>query len=618
MPRVLNKPSSWKPQVNVNTKRMKQLMKDVRTDVVARTRNSKDLEQWMQKLAPYTASNCFVTGAHAQPMQEMVNQIAGVVNQTSLPSGSNAEIVKGVMAEACMTMVTNVGEDIKNDLRRIAVDCYNNKLAPRETAKVMGEKIDSFSRARCQAIARTETCRAANLANHINAKEMGAKSYHVICNEGACEYCLAAYGENQDVVYDINDTENLPPYHTNCRCTPTYSMEEPPLTESGEEPVEEPQTTPSIPTTEEARNNLTPTEYQEWKLLNDMWEHGQKFKDSDMPGRVKYALDELERVNNNPRWHELNNKALGKTIVTEPKPEPKPKPKTTPKKSKPKTTTKNKQEQEFTEIANKHKIEYQGLKTYDYDKRNYHTFVEKYDNGHDLTIRIEDKAVNAYNKGGIATCEEIINEVMSVPKVLKQETNEIWFKNTTQGIEHRPTKSGYDTLAINVRGYNISHSMLAKKRRGYDDPNHRIVIHPNNFKGGGTGKYAFIWEQKNGHITDWKHTIHHEFTHSIDKTRKKWENNDRHRTCYDEKYDKVHTKEPYFTAYGNQAREESFAEHGGYISNMLQNPTEQSKKITIEYYEDGKITERDINFKEYKELYPEHYKYFTELFSKGV
>jgi hypothetical protein len=40
MARVLNKPSSWKPQVNVNTKRMRQLMKDVRVDAVSRTRNS--------------------------------------------------------------------------------------------------------------------------------------------------------------------------------------------------------------------------------------------------------------------------------------------------------------------------------------------------------------------------------------------------------------------------------------------------------------------------------------------------------------------------------------------------------------------------------------------------
>ena len=226
-PRQLNKPASWKQQVNPNTKRMKALMRDVRGNVVRLTRNSEDLETWMEKLAPYVASNCFVTGAHAEQVRDIIQQIVGVVDQTSLPSGANAEIIKGTMAEACMTMVTNVGEDIKTELQQIAVESYNNRLAPAETAKVIGERIDSLSSTRCQAIARTETCRAANIGNYINAKEMGAKSYSVICNEGACEYCIDEYGENEDTVYDINDTENLPPLHPNCRCTPVWSMKEP-------------------------------------------------------------------------------------------------------------------------------------------------------------------------------------------------------------------------------------------------------------------------------------------------------------------------------------------------------------------------------------------------------
>lgn len=221
----LNRPANWKKQINPNTKRMKALMRDVRGNVVRLTRNSKDLEEWSEKLAPYTASNCFVTGIHADKAREIVNMIADVVVQTSLPSGANAEIVKGTMAEACMTLVTNVGEDIKTELQRIAVESYNNRLAPQETAKVIGEKIDSLSKTRCQAIARTETCRAANIANYLNAKKMGARSYSVICNEGACEYCLDEYGDNEDTIYDINDTENLPPLHPNCRCTPYWRMD---------------------------------------------------------------------------------------------------------------------------------------------------------------------------------------------------------------------------------------------------------------------------------------------------------------------------------------------------------------------------------------------------------
>ena len=224
-PRQLNKPASWKKQVNPNTKRMKALMKDVRRNTMRLTSNSRDLDEWMEKLAPYVASNCFVTGAHAEQVRKIITDIVGVVDQTSLPSGANAEIIKGTMAEACMTMVTNVGEDIKTELQQIAVESYNNKNSPQETAKLIGERIDSLSSTRCQAIARTETCRAANIGNYINAKEMGARSYRVICNEGACEYCIDEYGENEDTVYAIDDTENLPPLHPNCRCTPVWSMD---------------------------------------------------------------------------------------------------------------------------------------------------------------------------------------------------------------------------------------------------------------------------------------------------------------------------------------------------------------------------------------------------------
>ena len=226
----LNRPNSWQKQVNPNTRKMQALMKDVRGNVVRLTRNSKDLDEWNEKLAPYTASNCFVTGAHADQVREIVNQISGVVDQTSLPSGANAEIVKGTMAEACMTMVTNVGEDIKTELQKIAVESYNARNSPQQTAELIGQKIDSLSKSRCQAIARTETCRAANIANYLNAKEMGAKSYSVICNEGCCEYCQDEYGTDEsggvgDTVYDIEDTDNLPPLHPNCRCTPVWSMD---------------------------------------------------------------------------------------------------------------------------------------------------------------------------------------------------------------------------------------------------------------------------------------------------------------------------------------------------------------------------------------------------------
>ena len=228
----LNRPQNWKKQINVNTKRMKQLMDDVRKDVVRRTANSKDIDDWYKNLAEYVGHNCLNTGIYATRALDIVQRITGVVDQTSLPSGSNAEIVKGVMSEACYTLVVNVGEDIRTEMQKIAVESYNQKNTPQQTAKLLGDKIDNLSRSRCQTIARTETCRAANLSNYINAKQMGAKSYRVICNEGCCEYCQEEYGNDEsggvgDTVYSIEDQDNMPPLHPNCRCTPVWSMDEP-------------------------------------------------------------------------------------------------------------------------------------------------------------------------------------------------------------------------------------------------------------------------------------------------------------------------------------------------------------------------------------------------------
>ena len=218
---------SLKKQVNTNTKRFKVLMKDIRNDVKARTRNSKDLEEWLEKLHPYVGENCLINGVHGAEAAAIIRSIVKTVEMTKLPPGANQEIVKGVMSEACMTYVTNVGKDIQTELQRIAVESYNNKLAPKEIADVMAQRIDVLSTTRCQVIARTETMRANNLSNLIAARENGAQSYTIECDPGACELCLEKYKElegdqeipeasNESTIFDIMDTDNFPPFHPNC------------------------------------------------------------------------------------------------------------------------------------------------------------------------------------------------------------------------------------------------------------------------------------------------------------------------------------------------------------------------------------------------------------------
>lgn len=462
---------------------------------------------------------------------------------------------------------------IKNRLTRAAIEGENPlSLAPKLLKLGVTQLPGSTftPRQRATMIARTEISRIQNtgiLQSYVNEGYTEVKLLTAE-DDNVCTLCLRyAYEFNKDdkIIFENRGDERVhnirdlikggayPPFHPHCRCT--YLS----VWESKVKPSE------NVPFTV----NLTP--------IND-WE--QVFTNTPPQDTPPIILNEslsLEQLNNFT----------------------------------------------FDELAKFHGIDYQGLETYDYDGKKYHKFVETFDDGRDFVLRFEEGAVKSYLKKGIATPNEIIHEVFKVPLVLRNETREIWFKNTSQGIIHRPTKSGYDSFDQTTAGYN-TYSQMASKRfvPEQEDFNHRIVINPKYFKGGGKGRYAFLWNQEEDMITSWKKTIHHEFTHSIDQTKKEWDDNNHIRNCYTDEYSKIHLKSENkddlsgFTWYANTAREESYAEHGGYISYMLANPTEQKKKITIQYYADeGKIT-KDINFEEYKQLYPKHYEYFTKKFNE--
>lgn len=211
-----------KKQVNTNTRRMKALMRDVRTDVVRRTKNCQDLKEWEEKLSPYIKNDFLISGLHAETLAGVIAGITRVVDSSRLPSGVNAEVTKGVISECCYTYVSNMTRDMQTEMQRIAVQAYNDKVPPQETAKRLAASIDTIDATRARVIARTETMRASNLSNHIQAKYDGAKSYTVKCDPAVCPYCEEIY-QDGDVVFDIDDTDDFPPYHPNCRCTPRYS-----------------------------------------------------------------------------------------------------------------------------------------------------------------------------------------------------------------------------------------------------------------------------------------------------------------------------------------------------------------------------------------------------------
>ena len=210
-------------QVNTNTRRMKALMRDVKANIVRRTRNSKSIDDWMIRLSEFINDDFLITGAYSEEVSNIVKGIAKSVDLSGL-KGANQELTKGVISECCYTYISNATKELQTEMQKIAIETYNTPgETNRDLARKLEERIDVFDKTRCRTIARTETMRASNLSNHIQAKNDGAMSYTVHCEEGACEQCIEEYGADEDTIYDIDDTANFPPYHPNCRCTPRYS-----------------------------------------------------------------------------------------------------------------------------------------------------------------------------------------------------------------------------------------------------------------------------------------------------------------------------------------------------------------------------------------------------------
>lgn len=264
---------------------------------------------------------------------------------------------------------------------------------------------------------------------------------------------------------------------------------------------------------------------------------------------------------------------------------------------------------DFKELAEHHGVTYKGVEVYNYDNKKYHVIEQTFEDGRKFTLRFEEGAVKSYTKKGIATPNEIIHEVFKVPEALRIETKEIWFKNTQQGIRVSASKTGYDTFGQTEGGYNTY--KLSPDEDG--DYNHRIVINPKHFKGGGKGRFVGTWIKDPEDARNWKHTIFHEFVHSGDLPR-----GSKNSYSGDKEYTQIEKEERGFTWYANKQIFESFAEHGGYIAYMESNPSEQKKRMQIQLINSkGKVAQTSVNYEEYKKMYPKHYKYFMKKFKDG-
>ena len=181
------------------------------------------LESFLLNTREYTTNNPLVSTGFKDTM---MNLILAETNNHKFSRPSQRELTRIAIEEHCGNLITNVGEDIKQTVRNIVTEEYNAGSNPQKMAKRISEEVETINNTRARTIARTEIARTSTISDYIIAKERGATHYTVDCRSTRCPICEELYCNTNetggDVEYEIDDTENLPPIHPNCRCSANF------------------------------------------------------------------------------------------------------------------------------------------------------------------------------------------------------------------------------------------------------------------------------------------------------------------------------------------------------------------------------------------------------------
>ena len=183
------------------------------------------LESFLEHTREYTTNNPLQSTGYTETMLAL---ILAETNNHKFSRPSQRELTRVTIENYVGTLIANVGEDIKQTVRDIVTEEYNNPEGsnPQKMAKRISEEVSSIKNKRARTIARTEIARTSTVSDYIIAKERGATHYTVNCRSTRCSICKKLYCKNSetggDVEYPIEDTSNLPPLHPNCRCSANF------------------------------------------------------------------------------------------------------------------------------------------------------------------------------------------------------------------------------------------------------------------------------------------------------------------------------------------------------------------------------------------------------------
>lgn len=183
------------------------------------------LEAFLEATKEYTTNNPLQSTGYTDTMLAL---ILAETNNHKFSRPSQRELTRVTIESYVGNLITNVGEDIKQRVRDIVTEEYNNPEGsnPQRMAKRISDEVEGIKNKRARTIARTEIARTSTVSDYIIAKERGATHYTVNCRSTRCNICKKLYCKNNatggDVEYSIDDTDNLPPLHPNCRCSANF------------------------------------------------------------------------------------------------------------------------------------------------------------------------------------------------------------------------------------------------------------------------------------------------------------------------------------------------------------------------------------------------------------
>lgn len=200
------------------------LFKELDARLQQGVRQSDTLEEFLDNTREYTTQNPLITTGYNATM---VNLILAETHNHKFTRPAQKELTRVTIENYVGDLITNVGEDIKQGVRDIVLEGYNNGLSQTEIADNISKQIETISNTRAKTIARTEIARTATVSDYIINKERGATHFRVYCRSTRCPECQDAYCDGKDttggdVEFTIDQVDMLPPLHPNCRCYADY------------------------------------------------------------------------------------------------------------------------------------------------------------------------------------------------------------------------------------------------------------------------------------------------------------------------------------------------------------------------------------------------------------